>query len=92
MALDDQVRDAICIFYLVLRGLDTIEDDMSVPLDIKVPELAAFYEKLEQPGVPFTAGYLVCGTYCASFRLVHHPPAFLPSFRHLNNKAKNIQK
>ena len=61
MALDDQVRDAICIFYLVLRGLDTIEDDMSVPLDDKLPELAAFYEKLEQPGVPFTAGYLVCG-------------------------------
>jgi|EP00670_Eutreptiella_braarudii_P005514 farnesyl-diphosphate farnesyltransferase len=50
MALNDQVRDAICIFYLVLRGLDTIEDDMSVPLDVKVPELLAFYEKLDQPG------------------------------------------
>lgn len=46
-----QVRDAICIFYLVLRGLDTIEDDMSVPLDVKVPELLAFFERLDQPGV-----------------------------------------
>eukprot|EP00668_Euglena_longa_P009346 GGOE01011279.1.p1 GENE.GGOE01011279.1~~GGOE01011279.1.p1 ORF type:complete len:443 (+),score=133.32 GGOE01011279.1:27-1331(+) len=50
MALDSQVRDAICIFYLVLRGLDTVEDDMSVSLDVKVPELLAFFKRLEQPG------------------------------------------
>jgi len=50
MSLGDEVRDAVCIFYLVLRGLDTVEDDMSVPLPIKVPELLAFHEKLDQPG------------------------------------------
>eukprot|EP00668_Euglena_longa_P042574 GGOE01056354.1.p1 GENE.GGOE01056354.1~~GGOE01056354.1.p1 ORF type:complete len:442 (-),score=138.72 GGOE01056354.1:96-1400(-) len=50
MALNDQVRDAVCIFYLVLRGLDTVEDDMSVPLDIKVPELLSFHKRLDQPG------------------------------------------
>lgn len=26
---DAPLRDGICIFYLVLRALDTIEDDMS---------------------------------------------------------------
>lgn len=50
MALNGQVRDAVCIFYLVLRGLDTVEDDMAVPLDIKVPILLAFFKKLDEPG------------------------------------------
>jgi len=31
-ALDPELRPAICIFYLVLRGLDTVEDDMSIDL------------------------------------------------------------
>eukprot|EP00667_Euglena_gracilis_P009577 EG_transcript_9736 len=50
MSLNDQVRDAVCIFYLVLRGLDTVEDDMAVPLAVKVPELLDFYKRLDQPG------------------------------------------
>lgn len=29
-ALDPELRPSICIFYLVLRGLDTVEDDMSI--------------------------------------------------------------
>lgn len=44
---DAPLRDAICIFYLVLRGLDTIEDDMSIPIDVKVKELSVFHEHLE---------------------------------------------
>ena len=40
----------ICLFYLVLRGLDTIEDDTSLPDDIKQPMLRSFHEKLSQPG------------------------------------------
>ena len=27
--LDEELRDAVCVFYLVLRALDTIEDDMA---------------------------------------------------------------
>ena len=50
MALDHQVRDAVCIFYLVLRALDTVEDDMAIPLDVKVPELLSFHEKLSVCG------------------------------------------
>ncbi|CAC9521585.1 putative farnesyltransferase [Leishmania infantum JPCM5] len=40
---DQQLRDAICIFYLVLRALDTLEDDMSVPVDVKLKELPKFH-------------------------------------------------
>lgn len=45
--LHPELRDAIMIFYLVLRALDTIEDDMSIDPEIKVPLLRGFYEKLD---------------------------------------------
>lgn len=44
---DRPLRDAICIFYLVLRALDTIEDDMSVPKDVKLKELPEFHTHLQ---------------------------------------------
>ncbi|NXL93068.1 FDFT synthase, partial [Alectura lathami] len=40
---------AVCIFYLVLRALDTIEDDMTISLDVKVPMLLEFHSYLYQP-------------------------------------------
>lgn len=46
--LPTELRDAICIFYLVLRGLDTIEDDMNIPLDIKIPHLRSFHQQIAQ--------------------------------------------
>ncbi|KAI0237915.1 Squalene synthase [Lamellibrachia satsuma] len=45
-ALEGDLRDAVCIFYLVLRALDTLEDDMTIPVDVKVPMLKAFYTHL----------------------------------------------
>jgi len=48
--LDPHLKDAICIFYLVLRGLDTVEDDTTVPIDTKLPVLTQFSEILYQPG------------------------------------------
>jgi farnesyl-diphosphate farnesyltransferase len=42
------------LFYLVLRALDTVEDDMSVPNSVKLPLLRAFHEKLYEPGWTFT--------------------------------------
>lgn len=41
------------MFYLVLRGLDTIEDDMSIPDEIKQPILRSFHEKTITPGWTF---------------------------------------
>lgn len=43
--LPPELRDAICVFYLVLRALDTVEDDMALDEDIKVPLLRCFHEK-----------------------------------------------
>ncbi|KAI8074271.1 farnesyl-diphosphate farnesyltransferase [Gilbertella persicaria] len=51
--LDDELRDAICLFYLVLRGLDTIEDDMTLPLDRKVELLRSFDQIIYQKGWNF---------------------------------------
>lgn len=44
----------VCLFYLILRGLDTIEDDMTIPLEKKEPLLRNFAEILEKDGWTFT--------------------------------------
>jgi farnesyl-diphosphate farnesyltransferase len=44
----------VCIFYLILRGLDTIEDDTSIPLTTKEPLLRNFKDFLERDGWCFT--------------------------------------
>lgn len=41
-----ELRDAVCVFYLVLRALDTVEDDMALPLETKLPHLQAFHEHI----------------------------------------------
>lgn len=43
----------MCLFYLVLRGLDTVEDDMSLSNDVKLPLLRSFHEKLYEKGWNF---------------------------------------
>ena len=37
----------IVVFYLVLRGLDTVEDDMSIALEQKEPMLRSFYTHID---------------------------------------------
>lgn len=46
MQLGEGVRDAVCLFYLILRALDTVEDDMRLPAERKLAELPAFHEHL----------------------------------------------
>ncbi|KAG6898017.1 hypothetical protein C0992_007013 [Termitomyces sp. T32_za158] len=48
--LDGDLARTICIFYLVLRGLDTIEDDMTIPDHIKQPILRSFHKHTVTPG------------------------------------------
>ncbi|KAB8236505.1 bifunctional farnesyl-diphosphate farnesyltransferase/squalene synthase, partial [Aspergillus alliaceus] len=43
----------VCVFYLTLRGLDTIEDDTSIPLATKEPLLRQFKDFLDQDGWTF---------------------------------------
>ncbi|XP_006864385.1 PREDICTED: squalene synthase isoform X3 [Chrysochloris asiatica] len=47
--LDEEMRHAICIFYLILRALDTVEDDMTISLERKVPMLHNFHSYLYDP-------------------------------------------
>ncbi|CBH13794.1 farnesyltransferase, putative [Trypanosoma brucei gambiense DAL972] len=46
MQLKAALRDAVCVFYLVLRALDTVEDDMQLPLEFKLRELPLFHTRL----------------------------------------------
>ena len=51
--LNPEMLVPICLFYLTLRGLDTIEDDTSIPLATKEPLLRNFKDYLEQDGWTF---------------------------------------
>lgn len=48
-ALDGEMRHAVCIFYLVLRALDTVEDDMTISVEKKIPLLHNFHSFLYEP-------------------------------------------
>ncbi|KAI0519117.1 hypothetical protein KFK09_006557 [Dendrobium nobile] len=54
--LDADLRNAVCIFYLVLRALDTVEDDTSIPVDIKVPILLEFHKHIYDRDWHFSCG------------------------------------
>lgn len=54
--LGAELRNAVCIFYLVLRALDTVEDDTSIPADVKVPILKAFHRHIYDPDWQFSCG------------------------------------
>ncbi|OAA81000.1 squalene synthetase [Akanthomyces lecanii RCEF 1005] len=51
--LNPELLVPVALFYLVLRGLDTIEDDMTIPLDKKTPMLRNFHETMEIDGWQF---------------------------------------
>ncbi|KAL5855948.1 hypothetical protein ACOSQ4_005750 [Xanthoceras sorbifolium] len=53
---ETKIRDAVCIFYLVLRVLDTIEDDTSIPTAVKVPMLIDFYRQLNDIDWHYSCG------------------------------------
>jgi farnesyl-diphosphate farnesyltransferase len=52
--LNPELLVPVALFYLILRGLDTIEDDMTIPLEIKEPLLRDFQDILERDGWTFT--------------------------------------
>ncbi|XAR59105.1 Squalene synthase [Bertholletia excelsa] len=54
--LGPQLRDAVCIFYLVLRALDTVEDDTSIATNVKVPILMAFHRHIYDHDWHFSCG------------------------------------
>jgi len=52
--LTQELKDVICVFYLVLRGLDTIEDDMTIEVNKKIDLLKNFHTFNHQKGWTFT--------------------------------------
>ncbi|KAJ8113292.1 hypothetical protein OPT61_g4553 [Boeremia exigua] len=54
MELHPELLVPVTLFYLILRGLDTVEDDMTIPLEKKEPILRNFQDILEQDGWTFT--------------------------------------
>ncbi|GAB4816197.1 hypothetical protein N2152v2_003243 [Parachlorella kessleri] len=79
-----QLRDAICVFYLVLRALDTVEDDMAIPEDIKVPLLRCFHEKSYNRGWSMDCG---AGEYR---RLMQQYPLVSDAFLRLHPKFQEV--
>ncbi|XP_074275452.1 squalene synthase-like [Silene latifolia] len=54
--LGTELRNAVCVFYLVLRALDTVEDDTSIATEVKVPILKAFHQHIYDRDWHFSCG------------------------------------
>ncbi|KAI3745107.1 hypothetical protein L1987_58209 [Smallanthus sonchifolius] len=54
--LGTDLRDAVCVFYLVLRALDTVEDDTSIDTMVKIPILMEFHRHIYDPDWHFECG------------------------------------
>ncbi|KAK9470844.1 isoprenoid synthase domain-containing protein [Dipodascopsis tothii] len=52
--LEPELREAVMLFYLVLRALDTVEDDMTIPNAVKLPLLRSFDSVLAKEGWTFS--------------------------------------
>lgn len=48
--LPDEISDVVCLFYLILRALDSIEDDMDLAQDVKTNLLREFHTKNFEKG------------------------------------------
>ena len=84
--LPEELRDAVCIFYLVLRGLDSIEDDTSVAVSVRSDLLKNFHLKHHDTdwslsGVGDSTDYRL---------LLEHYPLVISAFQKLQPKQQEI--
>nr|AXU93511.1 squalene synthase 2 [Taraxacum kok-saghyz] len=54
--LGSELRDAVCVFYLLLRALDTVEDDTTIDTMTKIPILMEFHRHIYDPYWHFSCG------------------------------------
>ncbi|XP_026445550.1 squalene synthase-like, partial [Papaver somniferum] len=52
----DKLLDAFCILYCMSRAIDTIEDDPTIPSEIKVPILEDFHRHIYDRNLPISCG------------------------------------
>ncbi|KFK30098.1 hypothetical protein AALP_AA7G216700 [Arabis alpina] len=88
--LGTELRNAVCLFYLILRALDTVEDDTSIPIEIKVPILIDFHRHMYDRDWHFS-----CGTkdYKVLMNQFHHvSAAFLELDKGYQEAIEDITK
>ncbi|MCX7744126.1 MAG: squalene synthase [Flavobacteriales bacterium] len=86
--LPEQLKDAVCLFYLILRALDTLEDDMRFTDDEKLPLLRRFHELIgdetwHKEGIGDTADYR---------DLLKHYPKVARAYNQLGKEYKQVIK
>ncbi|KAG7577954.1 Isoprenoid synthase domain superfamily [Arabidopsis thaliana x Arabidopsis arenosa] len=54
--LRTDLRNPMCVFYLVLRALDTVEDDTSISKEVKLPILTDFHRHIYDRDWHFSCG------------------------------------
>ena len=84
--LSDELRNAVCVFYLVLRALDTIEDDMQFPQEEKLKLLRNFYLKTQDEN--FTLQNV--GDHEDYRTLLSHYDKVVRFFKSLDNGYRNV--
>ncbi|KAK0102568.1 bifunctional farnesyl-diphosphate farnesyltransferase/squalene synthase [Cadophora gregata] len=94
--LNPELLVPVALFYLILRGLDTIEDDMTIPLETKEPKLRKFQDILEEDGWTFNENgpnekdrelLVHFDVVIAEFKLVK--PAYRDIIKDITNKMGN---
>ncbi|XP_021753508.1 squalene synthase-like isoform X1 [Chenopodium quinoa] len=77
--LGTELRNAVCVFYLVLRALDTVEDDTSIATDVKLPILKAFHQHIYDRDWHFS-----CGT--------KHYKVLMDEFHHVSTAFSELDR
>lgn len=86
--LNPELRNAIMVFYLVLRALDTVEDDMTLDPKVKIPLLRAFDSKLMTEDWSFDG----CGPNEKDRIVLIEFPAVLAQYHNLKPEYQDIIK
>lgn len=86
--LPEQLRDPVCLFYLILRALDTLEDDMRFEESEKLPLLRKFHELIgdetwNREGIGDTADYR---------DLLKHYPKVARAYNQLGKEYQDVIK
>ncbi|KIM39543.1 hypothetical protein M413DRAFT_447022 [Hebeloma cylindrosporum] len=84
--LEGDLARTIALFYLVLRGLDTIEDDMTIPDHVKQPILRSFHIHTVTPGW----SYNCCGPNEKDRQLLVEYDTIVEEVNRLTPEYKNI--
>lgn len=84
--LHPELKLPVALFYLILRGLDTIEDDMTIPLETKGPILRDFHNNIAKDGWSFDG----CGPDERDRELLVHFDCVVTEFKAIKPAYRTI--